>query len=73
MTPGSRAFFEAFTIPGLKVKSVHPSPGHVHIVLLADIDADVESLHAQYMAAYEPIRPLGQSISVSIETSRLNI
>lgn len=72
MTPGSRAFFESFTIPGLRVKSVHPSPGYVHIVLLADIGADVELLRNQYLTAYEPVRPLGQAISVSIETPRLD-
>lgn len=67
--PGSRAFYESFTIPGLKPKRVDAMPGHVHITLVPDVGMDVEVLRSQYINAITQLLPVGQSITASIEES----
>lgn len=64
--PGSKSFFEGFSVPGLKPESVNSTQGHVHVTLAANQGMDVEALRSQYINEITPLLPIGQSITVSI-------
>jgi len=69
--PGTRKFFENFTIPGAKVQHIDAHQGCVHVTLGTAIGADTEALVEKYMKLVTPLLPICQIVTVSVETSNL--